>query len=224
MIADPFTSEIASPGFPKFICINLKRAEKRRTFTCRYWFPLLGEQLVFHEAVDHRDLPPGRIRDSSGRCSPLTRGEAACLMSHLSALAAHGVTAGEEGVVIMEDDVKPVDGAEHLFQRILKVRAEAPEVDYILLCEPVNRYGISRKTIGLDIAGSPAPFGMTMVWFSARGAGDFIQYKSGFQSPADHWQIMCRQERLAVLRRPVAIHIGGDTYVGNRPDERKYIP
>lgn len=210
--------------YPAVICINLPRAGTRRARIIADWTPLLGGRLQFHEAVDRRDVAERRIRPPATPARSMSSGEIACLMSHLGALATHAPAVGDEGIILMEDDIRPLDGAERLDAKLALARSQAPDVDAILLCRPVRAYGMIRQTALLDIAGAPPPHGATMVWFSRRGADAYITEKGKFRSPADHWKFLCRQLRFGVMRRPVAMHLGLDSYIGNCRAYRKFIP
>lgn len=205
------------------VCINLPRAVDRREATLRLWKPILGDSLKMHDAIDRRGIENGGItppiprevhRDLGRR---LTSGETACLLSHLAALTTYRNLIGKEGLIVMEDDVDPLPEAHSLLRIIQQARLEAPKVDMLLLCEPVNAYFIARETPTIRIA-SPHqyPYGCTMVWYSPKAIDDYFARMSSLDVPADYRAEFCHQGRVGILKHPVARHQGHDTYIGNQ--------
>lgn len=137
-------------------------------------------------------------------------------MSHLRVMAEQLPDIGEEGVIIMEDDVVPTANASRIFEIIRQARLEAPHIDMILLCQPVNGFGKWQASSLLWMPkDEPFPYGNTMVWYGPGAVADYLDEMGGFTRPADHRQTFCRAGRVGVLKVPAAFHSGADTFVGN---------
>ncbi len=220
---------------PKVVCINLDRATQRRSQIKENWEPVFGSNLEFFRAVDRRSLdqgllqvPPKEINSlACGR--RLSSGETACLMSHLGVMGDALPKIGEEGIIIMEDDIVPSDVATSVFEIIRQARRESPYVDMILLCKPVNDFSKARSSELLFVpTDEPFPYGTTMVWYGPRAIADFLEEMRDFDKPADHRHTFCCAGRVGVLKSPVAFHQGTDTFVGNEfrgnASQRNFIP
>lgn len=217
--------EVLRPGpNPKVVCINLERATERRAQMNDLWKPIFGDDLKFFTAVDRRDLEAGtvpmpavRVSSRSPGCGrDLTLGEKACLMSHLGVMTEHLPELGEEGIIIMEDDIIPSVNASRIFEVIRQARLEAPHIDMILLCQPVNTFGKWQASSLLWMPKEDSfPYGNTMVWYGPGAVADYLDEMGGFTRPADHRQAFCRVGRVGVLKSPAALHRGADTFVGN---------
>lgn len=201
-------------------CINLARAADRRKRMEQKWRPLFGDLLDFHSAHDRRDVEKGiisipstaAIKSSFGRT--LTTGEIACSLSHLSALQKNLSSRG--GAIIMEDDIDPRPNAPEIFHLIQAAREESESLDILLLCKPVHPFTIEKEFANVLIPdGRLGPWGCTMVWYGPKALEANVARISLFDAPADHWTEFCRTGRFGVLKDPVGVHIGNDTYIGN---------
>lgn len=197
------------------------------------WRPVFGDLLDFHTAVDRRDLENGTIpMPPAGPLHPafrrkLSTGELACALSHVSALERNAGGAG--GAIIMEDDINPEPHASMVFDLIRAARAEFGSLDILLLCKPVNAFTTGPQATNVLMAdGRRPPWGSTMVWYGPDALRDQAARISAFDTPADHWTDFCRDGRVGVLRTPVALHVGADTYIGNAhrgpSSHREYRP
>jgi len=189
------------------LCISLTRAVEHREAMVARWSRFLPRDFPFpfHDAVDRRDIDSGaiprpRVVSRIGR--PLSTGEIACLMSHIAAAERLLEQCGQDGVLVMEDDVTPIVEPHVLWGRIHVAKAQAPAVDIILCCKPDNAFSVRRESADLLVPGDRYPYGTTMLWMSREGAKDFIAHLNRFDAPADYWVDFCHERRLGVLRDP----------------------
>lgn len=218
------------PDIP-VVCINLRRAQSRRDKTLSFWKSIMADELRFVEAIDRRDIDSGRIVPQqpeippSGSHRSLTNGEIACLMSHIS--AHENYRSMTDGILVMEDDVLPSTGAGKWRSILKQAIAQAPFVDIVMMSKPVNPFSIAGETEQLWICGTSPPYGTHMVWYSPTGSLDFVARRKCLNFQSDYWIDFCKEHRLAVLKVPLAIHEGKETYIGNKfrgaASHRKYI-
>jgi hypothetical protein len=145
----------------KLFCINLKRSVlRRREFNAR-WVDGLGYKVEYFDAVDKyaisdSDLDRGRRELDKLSFSPYgglynttysLSGVMACSFSHKALLKSIQHNIGEDGVVVFEDDVIPLAGADKLEERIAIARKHSPQVEAIIC----NGFVKQTKLIGFQI-------------------------------------------------------------------------
>ena len=215
---------------PPVICINLDRAIERRVRMQRLWKDLFSPPFVFHKAIDRRDLdsgcqPPPSAR-SKGR--ELTTGEIACLMSHLEVLREWLPAIGNDGIIVLEDDIEPTPDASDLLGILHQAWKDAPQADFLMLSKPPNPYSIVQDKGSVQICGDGYPFGAMMIWYGPKAVRDYLDHMSDFSAPADHWLPFCLQRRFGVVKRHCCTHRSTDTFIGNQfrgpSAHRTFIP
>lgn len=130
----------------KLFCINLKRiTERRRTFQ-ENWIDRLGFDIKFFEAIDKHSISDSDINIAREQLSKLSftpygtfynhryslSGIVACCQSHMKLLESIENEIDDDGVVIFEDDVLPLKGAENLKERIALARKYSPQLESIM--------------------------------------------------------------------------------------------
>lgn len=220
--------------------INLaSRADRRASFEAA-WSPLLPFKITRTEAIDKRSLPAAYVAECQLRLRHLTattampatanlRGILACSLSHLQTLQMaldDGIT--ERGVLIFEDDARPLTGVDKLPQRIALARAAAPHAELIDCSVPCDEVaaalpaftaarGTQKWSVGIDtspIEGANASLalvassGTFCLWYSKQGAERMIRCLQGneFLSIEGMKAVFAKQKRLLYLTPPVAYH------------------
>lgn len=219
----PLSGPVALPSIKPIpvVCINLPRAVERRREMTKRWQGMPGISLSFFEATDRRDLDNGTLTPPPHRETPwgfkrrLSSGESACLMSRLEVLSLHLDSIGPEGIILMEDDALPAPDTPFIPGSISAARSEAPEAEFLLLFAPSNHHLTTRQGKHVAIAGDPHPYGAYMVWFSKRGAERYLEEMGSHSAPADHWLPFCREGIVGIIKPPISVHDGRDTYIGN---------
>lgn len=140
-------------------CISLKRATHRRQVFTKNWVDGVGFDIAFFDAVDKYSLADSEIKSAEEQVAKLSfspygvfdnsayslPGIIACSRSHLELLKSILDSVGDDGVVIFEDDVVPLDGAKHLEGRIAMARKHFPQVESIIcngFIEPRSMHGV----------------------------------------------------------------------------------
>jgi hypothetical protein len=220
--------------------LNLASRTDRRSSFEDAWNPLLPFKVTRIEAVDKRSLPSAYVAEHQFRLRHLTasttmpaaanlRGILACSLSHLQTLQtalADGIT--ECGVLIFEDDARPLTGAEELPQRIALALAAAPHAELIdcsIPCDEVaaalpaftaargaQKWGVDTDTSPIEGASASlalvASSGAFCLWYSKQGAERMIRCLQGneFLSIEGMKAVFAKQKRLLYLTPPVAYH------------------
>ena len=203
-----------NPHLPIY-CINLKRCTERRETFYKRWIEGLGYTVEFFDAVDKNDITTEEIERAEKEISKLPyspyylfeggyslSGVMACSKSHLKLLKSLKDEVGEQGVVIMEDDVIPLEGADQLQERIELAKKHFPNVQNII-CNDYDKkqamYGpqfvltaIEKKYFSWDEAKHSvtipnakaslvrmSPPGSYFRWYSKQGVLNMIKYMEG---------------------------------------------
>lgn len=228
----------------KIYCINLAFRDDRRSAFEAEWSPLLPFKAARLEAVDKNSLSDVYVAECRLRLRHLTastvmpaaanlRGIIACSLSHLQALKTaltDGVT--ERGVLIFEDDARPLIGAEQLPQRIARAIAAAPQAELIDCSAPCDKvaaalpgftaargkqpWSVSCDTSPIDGAKASlalvASSGTFCLWYSKQGVERMIRCLQGneFLSIEGMKAVFAKQRRMLYLTPPVAYHPNRD--------------
>ena len=142
----------------KKYCISLRRSEDRRLKFKKDWIDDLGFDIEFFDAIDKNDISTKDIIKCKKKLDALPfspyclfsgkysiPGIMACSLSHLKLLKQLENNLDDDGVVIMEDDVIPLEGAVELEDRIRLARKYNPNVESIVcfgFVEPRKIYGL----------------------------------------------------------------------------------
>lgn len=224
--------------------LNLTFRDDRLAAFESAWGPLLPFKVTRVEAVDKRSLPDEYIAECQSRlrnlmASPIMpeaavlRGIIACSLSHLHTLQmalAAGIT--ERGLLIFEDDARPLTGAEELPQRIELALAAAPQAELIDCSEPCDKvaaalagFTAARGAQPWDVGADTSPIegaraslalaassGTFCLWYSKQGAERMIRCLKGneFLSIEGMKMVFAKQKRLLYLTPPVAYHPSRD--------------
>lgn len=202
-------------------CINLKRAVERRSRITEEWIEQ-GYDISFFEAFDRRDLerlPPPYPYDEQHAISnigrPLSPGEIACATSHCQLYEKLLRETKESEFVILEDDVSPVGAPESLDFILTQARRELPNVDVILLHRPHVPFSWHGFTPHFYVLKNP-PWGNQFTWFTRDGLEKMVGELSLMRGAADHvWAQFAKDERIALTRKPLGLHLHDETYIGN---------
>ena len=143
----------------KLFCISLERSTERREAFHKNWIEGLGFNIEFFNAVDKNLIPNSDIEVAQKQLDKLSftpygtffrhkyslSGIMACTRSHLTLLKSIEDEIDDQGVVIFEDDVLPLEGAENLEERISLARKYSPQIESIIcngFKEPRQMYGL----------------------------------------------------------------------------------
>jgi len=142
----------------KKYCVSLNRSEDRRLKFKKNWIDNLGFDIEFFDAIDKNNINAKEIIKCKKRLDAMPfspyclftgrysiPGIMACSLSHLKLLKQLENNLDDDGVVIMEDDVIPLDGAAELEDRIKLARKYNPSVESIVcfgFVEPRKIYGL----------------------------------------------------------------------------------
>ncbi len=240
----------------KLFCINLKRSPQRREEFHARWVDGLGFDVEYFDAVDkysisESDLERGRREleklsfspygtFSKHRYSP--SGVMACSLSHQALLKSIQHEIGEEGVVVFEDDVIPLEGADKLEERITLARRHSPQVEAIIcngFVEPRRMYGLQilkdtfhGKGVTWDesihttpVVGSSSalvkisPPGSFFMWYSREGVSRMVNLIEGreFLSVDILYGAFAQQGVLAILTPGLGYHPSNKSLINTPP-------
>ena len=220
----------------KIYCLNLKRAGERRARITQDWMNEKGFSIEFFPAFDRREVEHGAglpfaYDDAATRSRinrSLTSGEIACSISH-ALLLQHALDAGHEEIIVMEDDVLPVDSTspEKAVTAVRSAQKAFPAVSVLLMHEATSAVDVRASHDEIKLL-RRAPYGFRFVWLNRKAIKILINDLSRLLYPADwFWSLRFAPMRtVALLDPPLCVHAETDTFIGNayRQDQRKFIP
>jgi hypothetical protein len=149
-------------------------------------------------------------------------------MSHLEVLREWLPAIGNDGIIVLEDDIEPTPDASDLLGILHQAWKDAPQADFLMLSKPPNPYSIVQDKGSVQICGDGYPFGAMMIWYGPKAVRDYLDHMSDFSAPADHWLPFCLQRRFGVVKRHCCTHRSTDTFIGNQfrgpSAHRTFIP
>jgi len=241
----------------KMFCIGLKRSVKRRSRFLESWVGCLNFNVSFFDAVDKYLIKKDEIENAERELNRLSFSPAgiygahkysfpgilACSLSHLSLLSSIQDQVDEEGVVVFEDDVIPMDGAEYLEERIELVRQKFPQVEAIVC----NRFDgkmvgglqtLGKRVLWDESTHTPipnarasivkiAPGGSFFVWYSQKGVSRMVSLIQGreFLSVDLFYGVFAHHGVLAMLSPGIGYHPSGkenESEISTPPFTMKY--
>jgi hypothetical protein len=245
----------------RLFCINLKRSVLRRKEFDAMWVKGLGFRVEYFDAVDkhtipNSDLDRGRRELEKLSFSPYgtfgnhrysLSGVMGCSLSHKYLLKSIEQDLAEDGVVVFEDDVVPLEGADKLEERISLVRRHSPQIEAIIcngFVEPRRMYGwqilnntMHGKRVDWDesvhatpIKGAAAalvkisPPGSFFVWYSRGGVARMIDLIEGreFLSVDTLYGAFAHQGVLAILTPGLGYHPSNKSQIDTPPFTMQY--
>lgn len=229
----------------KLFCINLARSTERRANFSKNWIEGLGFDIKFFEAVDKNLIPDSHVKHAQEQLAKFSftpygtfyghryslSGIMGCTLSHLKLLKSIENEVDEEGVVVFEDDVLPLDGAKNLVERISLARKHSPQIESIIcngFKEPRAMYGLqiikdslNKKRVYWDervhtipVLDSQSslvkisPPGSFFNWYSKKGVSRMIKLIEGrdFMSVDVFYGAFAQQGVLAILTPGLGYH------------------
>lgn len=185
----------------------------------RRWDSVLGSPLEFFDGVDAVTEPdtPVVLEGTDFACS---RNAAACLEAHLRVrklMLDRGV--GPEGVIIMEDDVAPIEG-KCIFEEVQNARKHYPGLEILLLHLPFTyeKFAPGRGGVMFPRVGQSVKYtGTQLLWHSKEGLENYLKCFSkrlqiadgfGFVYPSHNGKFACLQEEAVVRFKETGSSIG----------------
>jgi hypothetical protein len=231
----------------RLFCINLKkRSTKRREEFHARWIEGLGFDVEYFDAVDKYSISESELERGQKELDKLSftpfgtfdnhryspSGVMACSLSHQALLKSIQHEIGEEeGVVVFEDDVIPLEGADRLKERITLARRHLPQVEAIIcngFTYPIGIIGfqvIEKSLRGervtwdeaihtTPVEGSGAalvkisPPGSFFMWYSREGVSRMVKLIEGreFLSVDILYGAFAQQGVLAILTPGLGYH------------------
>ena len=193
---------------PRIRCINLERAVERRDMLALEWVNGVGAPVKLFKAVDRRDLESGRIPvryDSEAAIRRIGRGlswgEVACALSHALVIYEEMEFCGPEGVIIMEDDCRPIPSLRvaEIYCRINRAVIHHPDMTALICHKPWGNCAVSEPS-GDAVRVNRPPWGSVMLWYSRTGLEHAVELLSKMDQPADWiWREFSVHGQLAML-------------------------
>lgn len=246
----------------KLFCINLKRSVDRREQFDYNWVNGLNFDIQYFDAIDKYSISDTQLEHARISLDKLSfspygtfynhryslRGIVACSMSHYALLRSIIHEIDDDGVVIFEDDVIPLSGADKLIQRITLARRHLPQVEAIIcgaFPEPRWMYGLQvldKSLLGekiywnesvhtIPIKGSGAalvkisPPGTFFTWYNNKGVSRMIDLIEGrtFLSVDVLYAAFAQQGILAILTPGLGYHPSSNTsFISDFSDTIQY--
>jgi len=229
----------------KIFCINLKESIDRRNIFHKNWVDELGFDINYFDAINKNLIPESDIQRGELELDNLSfspyvtyyntaynlRGIMACSLSHYSLLKSIKEEVDDDGVIVLEDDVIPSEGADKIKERICLARKYSPQVEAIIcnkFIKPRNMYGLqiikdtilkkdifwdeSIHAIPVDNSQSSivkiSPPGSFFMWYSREGVSRMIKLIEGreFISVDVFYGAFAQRGILSILTPGVGYH------------------